>query len=195
MLVDAGHVDESRAAQQAGFQLVDVRIELHRPTAAERAPVREHREEDVEALRAIARASHGDTRFYADPRFPRKRCDDLYDVWISRSCDGWAEAVLVPDEKGPAAGYVTVHVDEARQRGSIGLIAVAPEARGRGVGETLVRAAVDWCHGRALREILVVTQGRNVNAQRVFQRCGFRTSTVGLWFHKWYPTPQAVAAT
>jgi dTDP-4-amino-4,6-dideoxy-D-galactose acyltransferase len=193
--VDAGDVAESLAAQGAGFRLVDVRVELHRPTAAGHAAVREHHEGDVQALRSMARVSHSDTRFYADPRFPRGRCDDLYEVWIRRSCDGWAQTVLVPDEGGTPAGYVTVHVDEAGQRGSIGLIAVAPDGRGRGVGETLVRGAVDWCHRRGLREILVVTQGRNVSAQRVFQRCGFRTATVGLWFHKWYSTSQAAAAT
>jgi dTDP-4-amino-4,6-dideoxy-D-galactose acyltransferase len=188
-------VSEARAAQEAGFGVVDVRMELDRPTAPAAAAVREHREADVDALRAIARVSHRDTRFYADPRFPEDRCDDLYDVWIRRSCEGWAQTVLVPNEGAAPAGYVSVHVDEAAERGSIGLIAVAPDARGRGVGATLVRGAVAWCDAGGLPQIAVVTQGRNVSAQRLFQRCGFRTSTVGLWFHKWYPTSQAVAAT
>lgn len=148
--------------------------------------MRTHREADIDALRAIARVSHTDTRFYADLRFPRDRCDDLYDTWIDRSCQGWAQTVLVPDVAGRAQGYVTVHVDDARSRGSIGLIAVAEEARGRGVGAALVRGAVAWCHAHELNTVSVVTQGRNIGAQRVFQQCGFRTSKVEFWFHKWY---------
>jgi dTDP-4-amino-4,6-dideoxy-D-galactose acyltransferase len=167
---------------------VDVRVEFERPTAPEHAAVRQHRDDDVDALGAIARESHTDTRFYADPGFPNDRCDDLYDVWIRRSCEGWAQVVLVPDEIGSPAAYITVHADDALRRGSIGLVAVASHARGRSLGATLVRGAVAWSHARGLQSISVVTQGRNVAAQRVFQQCGFRTAAVGLWFHKWYAT-------
>ena len=33
----------------------------------------------------------------------------------------------------------------------------------------------------------VVTQGRNIAGQRLYQRCGFLTRSVELWYHKWYP--------
>jgi ribosomal protein S18 acetylase RimI-like enzyme len=138
----------------------------------------------VARLRAIARASHGDTRFYADERFPRERCGELYDTWIRRSCEGWADAVLVVERNDAPAGYVSVHRRDGS--GSIGLIGVAEEQRGRGVGEALVRGALAWCAGEELARCTVVTQGRNVGAQRLFQRCGFRTSEVDLWFHRWF---------
>jgi hypothetical protein len=34
--------------------------------------------------------------------------------------------------------------------------------------------------------VLVVTQGRNYAAQRLYQRNQFRTCEVQLWYHKWY---------
>ena len=47
--------------------------------------------------------------------------------------------------------------------------------------------AVAWrCAERGLSDVTVVTQGRNVPALRTFESCGFRTTDVGLWFHKWY---------
>jgi dTDP-4-amino-4,6-dideoxy-D-galactose acyltransferase len=175
-------------AQNAGFRLVDVRVELDRPSdraeSAER--VRPLRPGDLKALRAIARTSHEITRFYADPHFPRERCSDFYDTWIVRSSEGWADAVLVAEFDDRAVGYVTCHLDAASRRGSIGLIAVSEAARGHQLGHSLVHSAIGWCRTNGAGQISVVTQGANVPAQRVFQQCGFRTLSVGLWFHLWY---------
>jgi dTDP-4-amino-4,6-dideoxy-D-galactose acyltransferase len=175
-------------AQQAGFRLVDVRVELAQPSAdAEPAPrIRAHEPADLDTLRTIARTSHEITRFYADPQFPKERCDDLYDTWITRSCEGWADAVLVAELDARAAGYVTCDIDHVSGQGSIGLIAVSAAARGNGLGRDLVNGALRWCRDHGSSEVSVVTQVANTAAQRLFQFCGFRTSSTGLWFHYWY---------
>jgi GNAT superfamily N-acetyltransferase len=180
----------AHAAEQAGFRLMDVRIELGRTAGDETVAdgVRASVPDDVPALRAIARVSHRGTRFYADPRFPRARCDDLYDVWIERSCAGWADVVLVADHRGRPAGYVSCHLDAARASGSIGLIAVAATARQLGLGTTLVHGALAWCAAQGAAKITVATQGRSVGALRLYERCGFRVDSLRLWFHKWYDT-------
>lgn len=177
----------AHVAEDGGFRVMDVRIELDRSTEgddASPAGIREARADDMPALREIARESHSDTRFYADPRFARERCDDLYETWIQRSFEGFADIVLVGEADGRAAGYVACHAREGS--GNIGLIAVAESARGAGLGRALVLGAVGWSHGEGLGRITVVTQARNVAAQRTFQRCGFRTASIGTWFHKWY---------
>ncbi len=70
------------AAQASGFRLMDVRVTYERPLPGRPvipgAPVRTARPADLPTLRRIARVSHTDTRFYADARFPRARCDELY---------------------------------------------------------------------------------------------------------------------
>lgn len=184
LLVPGADAERAHRAEQAGYRLMDVRVELGAAAASAELSVREHRDEDVDRLRTIARTNHHDTRFYADPRFPREGCDELYDTWIRRSCEGWADVVLVAEAEGAAAGYVTVHRRDGH--GSIGLIGVDPAARGRGLGEALVRGGLDWCVRHRLPECRVVTQGRNVAAQRLFQRCGFRTRSLDLWFHRWF---------
>ena len=175
----------AHAAEDAGYRLMDVRVGLARRAAEPPADprVRPFAPGDLDALRAIARTSHGATRFYADPRFPRERCDDLYDVWITRSTEGWADAVLVAEHGGRPAGYLSVHAGE--QRASIGLFAVAQEARGSGLGGALVDAAVGWAAARGRAEIDVVTQGRSAAALRVYERRGFAVESLGFWFHKW----------
>jgi dTDP-4-amino-4,6-dideoxy-D-galactose acyltransferase len=174
-------------AEDAGFRLVDVRIELERPAEGdERSTLRPARPEDRDQLLALARENHRITRFYADPQFPDERCDDLYEAWMVNSLEGWAAAVLIPDRPEDPAGYVTCHVDETTSSGSIGLIGVAPEARGRGLGHELVAGAVAWCRDSGQTRVTVVTQTRNVPALRMFESSGFRTEAVALWFHKWY---------
>ena len=174
----------AHAAEDAGYRLMDVRVRLARRSATVDVDrrVRPFRADDLDALRQVARASHGATRFYADPRFPRERCDDLYDVWITRSTEGWAEAVLVAEDGGRPAGYLSLH---AAERASIGLFAVAEDARGSGLGGALVEGAVGWAHERGLAEIDVVTQGRSAAALRVYERRGFAVESLGLGFHRW----------
>jgi RimJ/RimL family protein N-acetyltransferase len=163
---------------------VDVRLTLEGPTSASVQPVRPHRESDIETLRRIARVSHTDTRFYADPRFPDERCDELYDTWIRRSCEGWADVVLVAEREDAPVGYMTVH--RRNGVGSLGLLGVDPAARGHGIGESLVRGALAWCADAGIPRGTLFTQARNVGSQRLFQRLGFRTAGVDLWLHKWF---------
>ena len=185
----AGSADAPTAhsAEAGGFRLMDLRVELGRPAAGDDllADLRDARPGDADALRAIARASHGVTRFYADPNFPDERCDDLYDTWISQSLEGWADGVLVAEVDGRPAGYVSCHLDETGA-GSIGLIAVDAHVRGAGLGVALSRGAVAWCRDRGAERMSVATQARNAAALKTFQRAGFLVESIGLWFHKWY---------
>jgi dTDP-4-amino-4,6-dideoxy-D-galactose acyltransferase len=181
-----GEGPAARRAIDAGFRPVDVRVTLARATQASEANVRAASPDDRPRLLEIARLSHRTTRFYADPRFPDARCDDLYEGWLGNSLAGWADAVLVVDRDGRAAGYVTCHVDRLADAATIGLIAVAPESRRRGLGGTLVAGALAWCGAHGAARLSAATQGRNIPAIRVFERTGFRTESVSLWLHGWY---------
>lgn len=191
LLVSADEPDRIQQAEDHNWRYMDTRVELfcEHPTSLIRRPfTRPATDDDIPALVGIARVSHRITRFYADPRLPDERCDDLYEAWIRNSYDGWAERVFVA-EVGIAvghtepAGYVTVHVDG--DTSSIGLIAVDERWRGKGIGDALVSHAQDWSVTQGM-SMSVVTQGRNVAAQHLFQKRGFRTRRTDLWFHKWY---------
>jgi GNAT superfamily N-acetyltransferase len=175
-------------AEDAGFRLVDVRVELERalvPAPAAVDPrVRPADARDLPALRAIARTSHRDSRFYRDERFPRDRADALYETWIEKSCQGRAAAVLVADLDGTVGGYVTCE-QPAPDAGRIGLFAVAAAERGHGVGTALVASALAWLAARGVATVAVATQGRNVAAQQLYQAAGFRTAATRLWYHRW----------
>jgi GNAT superfamily N-acetyltransferase len=52
-------------------------------------------------------------------------------------------------------------------------LVVAPECRGQGIGEALVRAARDRCRGLGCCELEVSTPAANDGARRFYRRCGF----------------------
>jgi ribosomal protein S18 acetylase RimI-like enzyme len=188
-LAAADDPETVRIAEDHGFRQVDVRVTLRARLENELAPApnvttRPFASADLPALRALARVCHHDSRFYADPNFPRARCDDLYETWIDKSCHGYANAVLVVEDAGAAVGYVSCHLTDGGT-GQIGLFAVDAAHRGRGLGGALVTAALTWFAARSARSVTVVTQGRNVAAQRLYQRGGFTTDAVQLWYHKW----------
>lgn len=142
---------------------------------------------DVPLLERIAASAHHDTRFYADPIFPRHLCDGLYSAWMPRSCEGYAEAVLVAEsDGGDPIGYITCHIDPAASAGSIGLVAVDASKRGQGIGGALISSTVEWFRARGCEVVQVVPHGRNWEAQASFNAVGFRTTGVGIWLHWWY---------
>jgi dTDP-4-amino-4,6-dideoxy-D-galactose acyltransferase len=215
-LADAADPETAPLAEEAGFRLVDVRMTLDLrlrsggggagggrasgggagASAAGAAPaeavaVRRAAAADVPELRRIAAASHHDSRFYHDPHFDRGRCDDLYSIWIENSCGDPDGVVLVAAEAWPEAGagairgYITASL-AAEGEGRIGLFAVAGTAQGQGIGGRLIAAALEWLEDRSTATISVVTQGRNVRAQRIYQQFGMRTRSLELWYHRWW---------
>jgi GNAT superfamily N-acetyltransferase len=83
-------------------------------------------------------------------------------------------------------------------------IRVAPEARGRGVGSTLFRAAEAWAGARGCRWLKVETQNVNVPACRFYARQGCELGAVNRFAYPqlphevqllWYKKLSRVAAT
>jgi dTDP-4-amino-4,6-dideoxy-D-galactose acyltransferase len=179
-------------AEAEGYHLVDVRMTFDRvlgKAAAEETPqhsqirLREAKAEDLPDLQAIARLSHGDTRFGVDPHFSKQQCENLYAVWIESSLR--TSAVNVAEHRGKVVGYVTKDEGEPDE-GRIGLIAVSLGARGLGIGKALVDEAVKWFAAHGKRRVTVVTQGRNLTAQRLYGRSGFIARDVQLYYHRWF---------
>jgi ribosomal protein S18 acetylase RimI-like enzyme len=136
-------------------------------------------------LREIAGVSHTDSRFYHDSGFPRQRCDELYRTWIEKSCNGYADIVLVAEVEDTAVGYISCHLLDGGG-GQIGLVGVDAQMQGHGLGRALICSALTWFAGQGATRVTVVTQGRNLAAQRLYARSGFVPKSVQLWYHRWF---------
>jgi len=184
LLIDANDTAQIQDATTAGFRFMDIRVTLARRTASAGSGARLLALEDIPVLLSVARTAFHHTRFYADPVLDDERCDDLYEEWARSSFAGAADITLVSERDDHPVGFVTVNLDG--WVASIGLIAVAADYRGTGVGSELVSSAVNWAKGQQAKEMTVVTQGANIGALRTFEACGFRITKTELWLHRWY---------
>jgi ribosomal protein S18 acetylase RimI-like enzyme len=191
LLVAAHRLDATQAAERRGYFLTGVRVTCMRDAPQRRAPardgsavgIREARASDIPVLQQIAANAHQGTRFYADPHFARESCVRLYETWIRRSCEGWADHVLAAERHGRVVGYASLHLSEGQ--GVIGLCGVASDARQMGVGRALVGEALEWFVQRAVACIRVATQAQNTAALRLYQDAGFSIAQADMWLHKW----------
>lgn len=190
-LADADDDDSILAAEQAGFHLVDVRVTLEwrlnsiPSTQVNGCVIRDCSTTDISILQEIARSSYSQTRFYYDRHYPRDRCAELYATWITKSCQGDADRVIVAERNGAIVGFVTCIVKPDISEGTIGLVGVKPGMQGTAIGRAMITEAQRWFAGVGMQRVIVVTQIRNISAQRLYQRCGFVTCGIGFWYHKW----------
>lgn len=193
-LADAGDQASILELQRQGFILVDIRSTLERkipdapmPQSNGKVIIRSSSVGDLEILTAIARDGFKSTRFFADPYLNNEKASTMYQIWLSKSVAAdYADRVVVAEVNQNSVGFVTCHLDRVSSEGKIGLVALAASAQGKGISQIMIRHALEWFRDQEMKSASVVTQGRNIAAQRLYQRCGFVTRCTELWFHKWF---------
>ncbi|MFZ6050955.1 GNAT family N-acetyltransferase [Halocola ammonii] len=124
------------------------------------------------------------SRFNKDPLIPRDKFEELYQRWIENSVNGKiASSVLVTGSEDHLTGMVTL--GEKNNRADIGIIAVDGNARGKGVGKTLILASQNWAVRNGFKELQVVTQKENSPACRLYESCGFNICKSQYVYHVW----------
>lgn len=142
---------------------------------------------DTPELLAMVDNSFIHTRFYYDAYFHAEQANSLYRIWLDHSInENLADRVIVIRKQGKPQGFITCNLDQDNKIGTIGLIGVADFAQGQNLGSKLVYQSMDYFKQEGIEVVQVVTQGRNIAANRLYQKCGFRTSAVYLWYHKWF---------
>lgn len=94
------------------------------------------------------------------------------DFFLRQAWDLWPGSLLVAEEKSELLGYVLAGRGEAATEGWILSLAVAPAARGQGLGRQLLRAAVNALEGQGCRRIKLTVLPDNP-ALHLYQSLGF----------------------
>lgn len=122
------------------------------------------------------------SRYNLDPGF-RPYFRRLYSKWLDNALNQTSSTVLVIKESGKITGMITVTL--GNKDGIIGLLAVSPEFRGRGFGEKLLNAALDFCVKHNKINCSVVTQQINIPACKLYSKSGFNIIKQEAVWHLW----------
>ena len=139
-------------------------------------------------LEELAVLASEQSRFAIDPRIPRHKREELYRIWIVKSCTReLAKTVIVvrddAEPQRPVIAFVTLR--EADNKGNIGLISVASRCQGMGLGRLLVRRALAWSETSGHAQAAVVTQSRNTAACGLYESCGYARLETAPTYHIW----------
>lgn len=111
--------------------------------------------------------------YFLEPEY----LDEIEDV---ASRDAVSE-VLVAIDAGTILGSVTIPnpgerllTTSAPDEMDVRLLGVSGEARGKGVGETLMQYCVDVARDRGARRLVLQTGDQMVKAHRLYERLGFK---------------------
>jgi hypothetical protein len=55
-----------------------------------------------------------------------------------------------------------------------------------GARTRLVNSALKWFSKNGVKIVSVVTQGRNIAPQKLYQKCGFISYSTMIWYHRWF---------
>lgn len=160
---------------------VDIRLtfekELKKSTTKD-PEIKPYTEVLSDQLLALALESGIHSRFNTDPNFKNGEFKKLYQVWIQKSLD--QQQVLIADE---LSGFVTFELSE--KEAQIGLIAVDPQHRGKGLAKRLVQAAEKYSFQKGAQTLSIGTQQTNLPACSLYQKLGYTVKEKVFVYHYW----------
>jgi dTDP-4-amino-4,6-dideoxy-D-galactose acyltransferase len=178
----------------SSFKLVDRKITFQqelrhleiteRPTKS-RIVSFDSNKHDMSQMINLALLSGVNSRFNIDSNFKNGEYEKLYTEWILKSINGdLAQDVLIFTQHDKILGFITLNL-KSDLIAEIGLLAVAEQARGEGLGTELVLEAIHKARLTNRSHIQVVTQADNLPAMALYQKSKFNIIHKKNIYHHW----------
>jgi ribosomal protein S18 acetylase RimI-like enzyme len=144
--------------------------------------IRELRKEDVPVIADIGdKAWRGIYRMYRETlgeELFNIRCPDCETTkgeQIKAFCAAHPEWVLICEENGAIAGFITFQLDPGLKIGVIGNNAVDPDCGLKGLGQQMYKAALDFFRKNGMTHAQVTTglDHAHAPARKAYERAGF----------------------
>lgn len=124
------------------------------------------------------------SRYFTDPNFSIKEFENMYYIWAEKSLKREiADYFFVTKEKA-INSFVTLKINKNRF-GTIGLISVNKNLRGKGIGSQLLDKVKLTCIKHKLLGFTVATQKANTNACRFYEKNGCVVLSKTNVYHLW----------
>lgn len=139
---------------------------------------------NLQELYELAYESGKQSRFLLDKKFTEAKFKELYRLWIDNSLNKQvADDVLVYREKNFILAMVTYKQTE--EKATVGLIAVHPNAQGKGIGGKLLQALEYVLAEKKCKELLIPTQTTNIQACSFYTKQGYQIIEQTTITHYW----------
>lgn len=179
-------------AESNGFHFTDIRLTFEKKIAKLTTPKLPNNftygiaeKNHIKVLKSISDNLYLDSRYYYDGNFKIDKINEFYKGWLEKAVKG-----LFDDEcyciflKNVPVAFCTIRYTSPL-KAAIGLFGVSSDYRGLGLAKSLLDCVNNTLYQKNIKEVFVVTQGRNYSAQRTYQRSSFLSQKSELWYHKW----------
>lgn len=179
--------EDALVLQQLGFQFVDGEIVLLLDLAKKmpyQTACQPATTQDLSELKALFGSAFPHSRFRA-PWFSAEENQRFYQTWIENAVTGSFDdlCLIKRTQNHQLQGAVSLRL-LAENVAQIGLLAVVPEFRRTGVGQQLLKAAVDWAISQQADQLKIVTQLHNLAAIQLYQQAGAKVHAIHYWFYR-----------
>lgn len=186
-IIENPTTDTALSIEKRGGILYDIKLTYFKDTFTLTSPERdgfycESASVLSDKLETMAYQSGIFSRFRIDPALSF-RFKDLYKEWLVNSLNRKLadEVFVIKDVNGCEIAFVTLGVRDLT--GSIGLLAVDENYRGRGIGSLLLQNADNYFLRKQVTSAEVVTQSNNIPACRLYEKMGYAISKKEFVYH------------
>ncbi len=191
-LCDCHDQNSVKIAEKNNFEFKDIRLTLEKDLSLfkyiktkDNKFFRNAVKKDIPKLKEIASKLYLDSRYHFDKNFIKKKIELFYSEWVSKAVQKkYDDDCLIYLQNSQPVAFCTLKYSN-KDLAIISLFGVDKKFSGKGIGKKLLGQVMQYLKYKKFSKVIVVTQGRNYSAQRLYQSAGFLTLKTELWYHKW----------
>lgn len=127
----------------------------------------------------LAQTSH----YCKDPQLTSKKAEKLYITWLENSLyHKYADEAFYITVKNRCIGLITLKIKE--NQGFIDLIGLEKKFQHQGLGKSLLAKGINYFQNKKIKNLLAITEGENIPANRFYQKNTFIVDKIELVYHK-----------
>lgn len=138
---------------------------------------------DIISLKSLTSGLYQFSR-YRSPWFSEEDKNRFYATWIEKAVLGTFDDVCLLQREADRriSGFISLRVKQ--DKAVIGLMGVAPDYQGKGIGQKLMQMAESFVSSKNAYEIEIATQAANTSALNLYIKSGFRPKNTYIWLYK-----------